>query len=201
MCCRATSRRSCGRRGGGTSLTACASWSAPATAATTRPPTPQASPCLQRFGASVGPVMIVSKAPSQRPSSWFCMVPRGRRLQPRPRRGHQYHRCLRGCTLFLSTFTSTADVSSGLISRCVGSSVCVQALQRYAAAPAAKPLYVEMPGCIKDSTTAPAGDLIYTSMPARVGDSGAAAEVPSSCQYFWEAFPSGSGPADRCRCN
>lgn len=45
--------------------------------------------------------------------------------------------------------------------------------------------------------TAPAGDLIYTSMPARVGDSGAAAEVPSSCQYFWEAFPSGSGPADR----
>ena len=36
------------------------------------------------------------------------------------------------------------------------------------------------------------GDVIYTNMPTRGED----AAVPN-VQYFWEAFPSGSGPTDR----
>jgi hypothetical protein len=38
----------------------------------------------------------------------------------------------------------------------------------------------------------PAGDVIYTNMPTRGPD----APVPN-VQYFWEAFPSGSGKTDR----
>lgn len=37
-----------------------------------------------------------------------------------------------------------------------------------------------------------AGDVIYTNMPTRGPD----APVPN-VQYFWEAFPSGSGQTDR----
>ena len=37
-----------------------------------------------------------------------------------------------------------------------------------------------------------AGDLIYTSTDSQLGEG----RVPWS-QYFWEAFPAGSGPADR----
>ncbi len=37
-----------------------------------------------------------------------------------------------------------------------------------------------------------AGDVIYTNMPTQ----GANAPIPN-VQYFWEAFPSGSGAADR----
>ncbi|KAK9820787.1 hypothetical protein WJX74_003932 [Apatococcus lobatus] len=45
-------------------------------------------------------------------------------------------------------------------------------------------------GFDKEKNTA--GDLIYTTTDAQLGD----ARVPWS-QYFWEAFPAGSGPADR----
>lgn len=43
------------------------------------------------------------------------------------------------------------------------------------------------------------GDLIYTNSPSLVGaaDDAASQEGVRSCQYFWEAFPSGSGPSDR----
>lgn len=40
-----------------------------------------------------------------------------------------------------------------------------------------------------------AGDLIYTNMPASVG--GGCNAAVRDCQYFWEAFPSGSGASDR----
>lgn len=48
-----------------------------------------------------------------------------------------------------------------------------------------------MGGCWK-LWSADAGDVIYTNMPTRSQD----AAVPN-VQYFWEAFPSGSGPTDR----
>lgn len=56
-----------------------------------------------------------------------------------------------------------------------------------------------------DSSSSAAGDLIYTNSPSAVDSSsssrsngnGTPQPAVGSCQYFWEAFPSGSGPTDR----
>jgi hypothetical protein len=47
------------------------------------------------------------------------------------------------------------------------------------------------------SSTSAAGDLIYTNSPSIVDSGSTPQAAVGSCQYFWEAFPSGSGPTDR----